>query len=334
MTSYNVEEFSGIMANPEYEHLMEAVKMVKEKNIDFLLAVGGGSVIDGTKFIASAVYYEGEDPWQMLVKRQTGSKALPFGAVLTMPATGSEMNSNAVVTRRATKEKLGMAGDLIFPQFSVLDPSVVASIPQRQLANGITDAFVHVLEQYMTYPAAAPLQDRIAEGILSTLKEIAAPLIANPSDYDIASSYMWSCTMALNGLIQQGVPGDWSIHAIGHELTALYGIDHGRTLAIILPSLYRYKLASKKTKLIQYGKRIWGINTGSEDEIALKAINATEAFFNSLGIQTHLSAYVSSDYTTTASFIKNRFLDRGIQGLGENKDITPLDVEKIVTNAY
>ncbi|MGB1018441.1 MAG: iron-containing alcohol dehydrogenase [Chitinophagales bacterium] len=333
LKNYDYIEFGGIPPNPEYSILMDALKIIKEKNIDFLLAVGGGSVIDGTKFLSAAALYKGENAWDILKKGIRTEKGMPFGTVLTLPATGSEMNSGAVVTNKETQEKLGMGGPGLFPQFSVLDPSFVSTIPEKQLANGLTDAFTHVLEQYLTYPIDAKIQDRFAEGILVSLIETAPNLMKNPSDYDTAANFMWSCTMALNGLIQKGVPTDWATHMIGHELTALYGIDHARTLAIIGPSLYKHTFEQKKEKLAQYAERVWDIKTGSLEEKAEKAIEKTVDFFNSLGIDTKLSKY-TDDYKETASFISKRMTERGWTALGENKKITPSDVEKIVEGAY
>ncbi|WP_445957391.1 iron-containing alcohol dehydrogenase [Yeosuana sp.] len=333
LKSVVVIEFGGIPANPEYAVLMEALKIIKEQNITFLLAVGGGSVIDGTKFLSSAALYKGDTPWDILTSNTPTTKGMPFGTVLTLPATGSEMNSGAVITRKDTQEKLAMGGPGLFPIFSILDPQVIQSIPERQLVNGITDAFMHVLEQYMTYPAGAYLQDRFAEGILQTLIEIAPKVIDDPSNYIAASNFMWCCTMALNGLIQKGVPTDWAVHAIGHELTALYGIDHARTLAIIAPSHYKYNFEAKKQKLSQYAERIWNINEGSTDDKANAAIEKTEEFFNKLGINTKLSQY-TGDYEGTAQKISGRFTERGWLGLGEHKTLTPSDVEKIVAMAY
>ncbi|WP_282456368.1 iron-containing alcohol dehydrogenase [Chitinophaga sedimenti] len=243
------------------------------------------------------------------------------------------MNSGSVISRRETKEKLSMGGPGLFPVFSILDPQVVASVPQRQIANGITDAYTHVLEQYMTYPVGFYLQDRFAESIMQTLVEIAPRVMADPADYEAAGNFMWCCTMALNGLIQKGVPGDWAVHMMGHELTALYGIDHARTLAVIAPSHYRYNLAAKKEKLAQYGRRIWNI-TGDDDEtVALAAIDKTEAFFHSLHIATRLSEY-TGDYAGTAETIAARFTERGWMGLGEHRNLAPADVAKIVEMSY
>lgn len=333
LKGFEVIEFGGIPANPEYEILMEALKIIKAEKITYMLAVGGGSVIDGAKFLSSAALYEGDEPWDILKKSIRTEKGLPFGTVLTLPATGSEMNSGSVITRKATQEKLAMGGPGLFPVFSILDPQVVQSIPQRQLANGITDAFTHVLEQYMTYPIEAFLQDRIAESILQTLIEIAPRIIKNPADYNAAANFMWCCTMALNGLIQKGVPTDWAVHAMGHELTALFGIDHARTLAIIAPSHYHYNFEAKKEKLAQYGKRVWNIQSTSVEETAKAAIEKTVEFFHSLGIDTKLADY-TADYDGTAEKVSQRFTERGWLGLGEHKTLAPADVEKIIKMSY
>jgi len=333
LKDFDIIEFSGIPANPEYAILMDALTIIKEEKVTFMLAVGGGSVIDGVKFLSSAALYEGEEPWDILKKSIKTEKGLPFGTVLTLPATGSEMNSGSVITRKETQEKLSMGGPGLFPVFSILDPQVVQSIPERQLANGITDAFTHVLEQYMTYPIEAFLQDRIAESILQTLVEIAPRIIKNPADYEAAANFMWSCTMALNGLIQKGVPTDWAVHAMGHELTALFGIDHARTLAVIAPSHYYYNFEAKKEKLAQYGKRVWNIEGSSDEEIAKAAIEKTVDFFHSLGIDTKLSDY-TADYEGTAEKVFQRFTDRGWLGIGEHKTLAPADVEKIVKMSY
>ena len=329
----SVIEFGGIPANPEYSVLMEALEIIKTESITFLLAVGGGSVIDGTKFLSAAALYGGASPWSILTDNIKTEKGLPFGTVLTLPATASEMNSGAVITRAETKEKLAMGGPGLFPKFSILDPQVITSIPEHQLANGLTDAFTHVLEQYMTYPVGGLLQDRFAESILQTLIEVAPKVIKDPTDYEAASNFMWSCTMALNGLIQQGVPGDWAIHMMGHELTALFGIDHARTLAIMTPSHYKYNFEAKKEKLAQYAERVWNITEGSKDDKAYAAIEKTEAFFHELGIDTKLSDY-TNEYEGTAETIKQRFTDRGWLGIGEHKSLSPDKVEEIVRMAY
>jgi len=333
LKDHTVIEFSGIEANPEYTTLLKALEVIKKEDIGYMLAVGGGSVIDGTKFLSSAALYEGNDPWDILAKRIRTFKGLPFGTVLTLPATGSEMNSGAVVSRSETNEKMVMGGPGLFPEFSVCDPTVVHSIPKRQLANGIVDAYTHVLEQYMTYPADAYLQDRFSEGILQTLIEIAPAIIADPSDYKAASNFMWCCTMALNGYIQKGVPTDWSVHMIAHELTAFYGIDHARTLAVILPSAYTKKFDQKKEKLAQYAERIFNVTEGTIEEKAKEAINRTENFFKSLDIDTRLRDY-TSDYDGFSKKVAKNLTDHGMTALGEHQDITPEVAAEIVEMAY
>ena len=332
LKNHQIIEFGGVPANPEYEILMEAVEVVRKENINFILAVGGGSVIDGAKFISAASTYEG-DTWEMVQTRAKIDNAIPFGAVLTLPATGSEMNSGFVVSRRETKEKLSMGSPLLFPQFSILDPNVINSIPERQVVNGIVDAFNHVLEQYMTYPIGADLQDRFAESILSSLVNDAPKVLENKEDYAAKANFMWSCTMALNGLISQGVPTDWAVHAMGHELTALYGIDHARTLAIIGIPHYKHNFEAKKEKLAQYAERVWGITEGSVEDKAKQAINKTEEFYHSLGVKTKLSEY-AENIDKTAETIEQRFTERGWSGIGENQIVTPKDARKIVEMSY
>ena len=307
--------------------------IIKSENITFLLAVGGGSVIDGTKFLSSAAMYKGDEPWDILSKPIRTEVGMPFATVLTMPATGSEMNSGAVITRAAIQSKLGMGGPGLFPQFSILDPEVVKSIPLRQLQNGVLDAFTHVLEQYITYPVNAYLQDRFAESILKTLTEVGPKIIQDPNNYELAANYMWCCTMALNGLIQKGVPTDWATHAIGHELTALFGIDHARTLAIIAPSLYTHQLENKKEKLAQYAERIWGVKEGSLEERAKQGIEKTVEFMHALGVSTRLSEY-TPHFEGVAEIIADRLKTRGWIALGERKNITPDAIKEIVRNAY
>lgn len=213
-----------------------------------------------------------------------------------------------------------------------MDPTVIESLPKRQLQNGVVDAFTHVMEQYLTYNHDALLQDRIAEGILQTLVEIGPKVIENPTDYKLASNFVWCATMALNGLLNKGVPTDWATHMIGHELTALYEIDHARTLAIIAPNLYRVMFDSKKEKLVQYGKRVWNL-TGTDEEIAQKAIEKTTEFFQSVGMKTKLSEN-TENYQETASFIVNRFEERGWKGLGEKQLVTLDKIKEIVEMSY
>ncbi|MBK1886587.1 iron-containing alcohol dehydrogenase [Marinobacter sp. DY40_1A1] len=316
-----VTEFGGIEPNPSFETLMNAVIQVREQNIDFLLAVGGGSVIDGTKFVAAAAVFEG-DEWDILLKGGRNIKrALPFGSVLTLPATGSEMNKGGVVTRRSLKAKLPFQSDLVFPQFSILDPTKTYTLPLRQVGNGVVDAFVHVIEQYLTYPAQAPVQDRFAEGLLLTLTEIGAQALAEPDNYQVRASLMWTATLALNGLIGSGVPQDWATHMLGHELTALHNLDHAQTLAIVLPSMLRERKASKLDKLVQYGERVWGIREGSAEEKAEAAIAKTQDFFESLGVKTRLGDYDLGE-EHIEPLIKS-LESHGMTALGEHGDVTP-----------
>jgi len=335
LAGFEMVEFGGIEPNPRFETLMKAVEIVKSENITFILAVGGGSVIDGVKFISGAVHFEG-NPIDILKNRVLFTditKVIPFGTVLTLPATGSEMNSGSVVTIEATQEKLVLGGSALFPKFSICDPNVIASLPKRQIQNGVVDAFTHVMEQYLTYPHDALLQDRIAESILQTLTEIGPSVVENPTDYKLASNFMWCATMALNGLIQKGVPSDWATHMIGHELTALYEIDHARTLAIIGPNLYRVLFETKKDKLAQYGERVWQVTGNSIEEKAEKAIQKTVDFLHIMGMKTKLSEN-TDNYQNTAAFIVNRFEERGWKALGEKQNVTLDKVKEIVEMSY
>ncbi len=323
----NFLEFGGIEPNPRYETLMQAVELVRREGVDFLLAVGGGSVLDGTKFIAAAVPFDG-DPWDILAKHAPITSALPLGTVLTLPATGSEMNTNAVVTKWETREKLYFSSPLVFPKFSVLDPETTYSLPARQIGNGIVDAFTHVAEQYLTFPANAPLQDRMAEAILATLIEEGPKTIQNPTDYNARANVMWCTTMALNGLIGAGVPQDWATHMIGHELTALHNLDHAQTLAVVLPSVLTWQKQQKREKLLQYSDRIWHITDGTAEERIEQAIAKTRDFFESVGVPTRLSAYGVD--TSTIPTIVERLERRGVFPIGERRDITASAVEKIL----
>jgi NADP-dependent alcohol dehydrogenase len=327
LAGHNFLEFGGIEANPHLETLLKAVELIRAEGIDFLLSVGGGSVLDGTKFIAAAVPFEG-DPWDICAKQAPVKAAIPFGAVLTLPATGSEMNTNSVVTKWETQEKLFFSSPFVFPKFSVLDPETTFSLPIRQVSNGIVDAYVHVMEQYLTYPANAPLQDRMAESILKTLIEEGPKVLADLHNYEARANVMWCATMALNGLIGVGVPQDWATHMIGHELTALHGIDHAQTLAIVLPNTLTVRRDRKRQKLLQYADRVWGLDDGTEEVRIDRAIAKTRDFFESVGVPTHLSDYgVGLDVIPK---IIDRFEKRGFVALGENQDVTPKVVEQIL----
>lgn len=333
LSDFELSFFGGVEANPQYHTLMKGVELAKSNQVEFMLAIGGGSVIDGVKFMTGAYYYEGNS-WDVLDRKPDCifTKALPFGTILTLPATGSEANSGAVISREDIKEKRSMGGPLFFPVFSFCDPTVVASLPKQQLANGIVDAFVHTIEQYLTYPSGNLLQERQAEAILQTLIEIGPKVIQHPADYTLAANLMWCATHALNGNLRCGVPTDWATHMIGHELTAHFGIDHARTLAIIGPRLWENQFDNKRDKLIQYGRRVWHIDLADEHEIAKQAILKTEAFFQELEIETRLSAYTThTDHF--AEHIKTTFVERGWLSSGERGAITPEVVFDIVQAA-
>jgi len=323
LKGHRVTEFPGIEANPLYETCLKAVEVVKKEKIGFILAVGGGSVLDAAKFIAVAACFKGNDPWSILREHGSNVKAaLPVGTILTLPATGSEANGNSVISRQATKEKLHFYSPHTYPCFSVLDPETTFSLPEKQVRNGIVDAFVHVVEQYMTYPAQAPLQDRMAESILQTLIEVAPTIMKKPKDYETRAAFVWSATLALNSLIGCGVPHDWSTHMIAHELTAFYGLDHAETLAIVLPGVWQYKLTAKKKKLEQYGRRVWNVKTVKE------AMVKTEAFFHSLKMPTRFGDYKISAKEATQK-VRERFIERD-SVFGEHGDINPAAVSKIL----
>lgn len=316
--SREVYEFGGIEPNPKYKTLSKAVEVVRENNIDFLVAVGGGSVMDGTKFIAAAAPYEGE-PLNLLKTGLSKVKAaIPLGTVVTLPATGSEMNNGCVITHE--DKKFPYFSQLLFPKFSILDPTLTFTLPPDQVANGIVDTFIHTCEQYVTYPAAGRLQDRMAEGILQTLIEVGKKTIDNPTDYDARANLVWCATMGLNGLIAVGVPQDWTAHMIGHELTAMFGIDHGKTLAILQPSIWNALKEQKHAKLLQYAERVWQITGGDEASRIELAISKTRDFFESLGIKTHLA-----DYNVTADKIDDivKALEKhGLTALSETGKVT------------
>lgn len=320
-------EFGGIEPNPRYETCMKAVAMAKAQGVDFLLAVGGGSVIDGTKFIAAALKYPGDDPWDMLRDWRLLKVALPLGTVLTLPGTGSEMNGGAVISRDSTHEKLFFVSELTHPQFSILDPETTYSLPDRQFANGTVDAFVQVLEQYLTYDVNSPLQDRGAEGILLTLIAEAPKVKSDPRNYDARANLMWCATNGLNGWIACGVAQDWASHMIGHELTALYGVDHGQSLAIVLPGIMRHQRARKGKKILQYAQRVWGLVQGDEQTRIDQAIAKTEEFFRSLGIGTRLADYRIP--AEAGSLVARRLADRKML-LGEHQDLGFKEVEEIL----
>jgi len=321
LQGYDVIEFSGIEANPEYETCMKAVEICRKENITFILAVGGGSVLDGSKFIAAATKYEG-DAWNILTSRGAFDKALPVASVLTIPATGSESNPNAVISREEKSDKLAFANPLSFPVFSILDPEVTYSLPERQVINGVVDSFVHVCEQYTSNYMNAELHDQLCEGVLRTLVKIGRDVIDNPTNYDLKAELMYCANVALNTSLGCGAPQDWSTHMIGHEITALYGVDHARSLAIILPGLLRKMKEDKSPKLDRFARNVFEKNTAEEGIVAI------ENFFRSLGMKTRFSEY-EIDANEVAEKISGKFKSHNIV-LGENSNITPEMVAEII----
>ena len=329
-----VEQFGGIEPNPSLETCERAVAFIKEHGVDFVLAVGGGSVVDATKLIVMGATYDGpvidvmkagvpEVPVEMV------PNPLPFGTVMTLPATGSEMNNGAVITYG--NGKFPVFSSLVFPKFSMLDPTLTFTLPEKQVKNGVIDTFVHTTEQYLTYPVEGRIQDRFSEGILKTMIEIGHITVEEPENYDIRANHVWASTLALNGLIGAGVPQDWATHLIGHELTVAYHLDHGITLAIVLPALLEVKKADKLEKLAQYATRVWHITEGTKEEKADKAIAKTREFFESLGVATHLKDYgIGVEAVDT---VVKQLKDHGMTQLGEKGDVTPEVAREILMRA-
>ncbi len=323
LVNHDYIEFWGIEPNPKVETLRKAITLCKENKVEFLLAVGGGSVLDGTKLIAAGAVYEG-DAWDIVLSGRA-QDGIPFASVMTIPATGSEMNTGAVISREETKEKYAFNGK--YPEFSILDPEVTYSLSSRQIANALADIYVHVMEQYMTTPGQSRIMDRWAEGLLLTVLEIAPLIKKNPQNYDTMADFMLSATMALNDFIRMGVTQDWATHMIGHELTALHGITHGQSLAIVLNGTLRVLREQKRDKLLQYAERIFGINRGSENDRIDQAITKTEEFFKSLGLATRLSQLnIGED---TMEIIRDRFNRAGV-AYGENQNVTGDMAKKIL----
>ncbi|MGO2415069.1 iron-containing alcohol dehydrogenase [Cobetia crustatorum] len=321
--------FGGIEPNPSYHTLLEALDVIKREKIDFLLAVGGGSVADGSKFLALAACHAG-DPWEILAEGKHPQTALPLGVVLTLPATGSESNGNAVVTNYETHDKLPMFSELAYPRFAVLDPATTLTLPERQSVNGVVDAFIHVSEQYLTYPVNAPVQDRFSEGLLMTLIEEGPKVLSQPDDLAVRANIMWAANLGLNGLIGRGVPQDWATHMIGHEITALHGVDHGRTLTIVMPALWEELFEAKRAKLAQYGRRVWALE-GDDESVARDAIVKTREFFTRMGAPVSLSeAGISAD--SIDKLVEN-LTRHGFTAIGEHGDITPDVARRILTRA-
>ena len=327
LSGYDIYEFAGVEPNPHYETCMKVVDIIKEKGIDYLLAVGGGSVIDATKFIVAAACYEGDDPWDILSKGAKIKKALPFGTILTLPATGSEMNDGSVVSRVGTQEKLAFASPMVYPKFSVLDPTTTYTLPPRQVGNGVVDTFVHITEQYLThYEGDSMLQDRMFEALLKTIVAEGPKALKTPTDYDVRANLMWASTWALNGWFGKGVPQDWATHMIGHEVTAFYGLDHAQTLAIVLPGVMELMKEQKADKIKRLGKEVFGISYNSENIIS-ETIKSVENFFEAMGVKTHLSDYGLGNEAINK--VVTRLSERGWK-LGEARNITPDIVKEIL----
>jgi len=324
----NIIEFGGIGANPEYETLMQAVELGKKNKVDFILAVGGGSVIDGSKFIAAAISFKGDEPWDMLSKYTPFDSAISLGTVLTIPATGSEMNGGAVITKVSTKDKLAFGSPLLMPVFSILEPKVMYSLPDKQISNGIIDAFIHITEQYLTYNVDAAVQDAYSASLLKVLITEGPKILKNRKDYDANANLMWAATMALNGLLTAGVPEDWATHLIGHEITALHGVDHAQTLAIVLPGVLRVMKVEKEDKLLHFARNVWDIDNPNKEIAIEKAIEKTELFFHNLNTKTRLSDYNIPE--KSIDIICNKLEKRKYVKLGENKNISPDIVKNIL----
>ncbi|RPH87870.1 MAG: iron-containing alcohol dehydrogenase [Deltaproteobacteria bacterium] len=324
---YDITEFGGIEPNPEYETLMKGVALAREKKINFLLAIGGGSVIDGTKFMAAVVPFN-DEPFLLLENKGADiSQALPVGAVVTLPASGSEMNSRAIISRKADLLKRAIMNDCLFPRFAVLDPTKTYTLPARQIGNGVVDTFVHVLEQYLTYPVNGKVQDRLAEGLLLLLLEEGPKALAEPGNYDVRANLMWAATLGLNGLIGVGVPQDWAAHRFGYELTVLYGLDHAQTLAVLVPAMLQIRASGKRQKLLQYAERIWGIKEGSELYRMNAAIDNTRVFFEKMGLPTCLIGYGIKEVSIKQ--VIDQLQAHGMMNMGENKDVT-LDMMRTI----
>ena len=328
LAGFDITEFSGIGPNPEYETLCSGIALAREKKIDFLLAVGGGSVIDGTKFMAAAIPFSGEPYLLMENKGAAIRRAMPLGAVLTLPASGSEMNNRAIISRRAANWKRAIVNDFLFPRFAVLDPTKTFTLPPAETGNGVVDTFVHVLEQYLTYPVDGKVQDRLAEGLLLALIEEGPKALREPENYDVRANLMWASTLGLNGLIGAGVPQDWAAHRAGYELTVLYGLAHAQTLAVLVPAMLKVRSTGKKQKLLQYGERVWGISSGAETLRIDAAIERTRTFFETMGLPTRFADCGIKN--VDADRVVELLAEHGLATMGESGDVTPGTIREIL----
>jgi len=323
LTGCDVAEFGGIEPNPEYETLIKGIALAREKRINFLLAIGGGSVIDGTKFMAAGIAFDGAPALLLENKGSAISRAIPVGCVVTLPASGSESNSRAIISRKALKFKQAIMNSHLFPRFAVLDPVKTFTLPVRQTGNGVVDTFVHVLEQYLTYPVYGKVQDRLAEGLLMLLIEEGPKALAEPENYDVRANLMWCATLGLNGLIGSGVPQDWAAHRLGYELTVLYGLKHAETLAVLVPPMLHVRMEGKRQKLLQYAERVWNITMGGDEKRIGEAIEKTQLFFENMGVPTHLNDYAIKNFDIDQ--IIALLESHGMTSLGEKQDVN-LDV--------
>ena len=321
LDGYDYMEFSGVEANPTYETMNKAVEVVRQNNIDFVLAVGGGSVVDGCKYLIAASLYDG-DGWDFLDGSAQVQKALPLGVVLTLPATGSESNSASVISKKQTNEKRFFHSQFSYPKFAVLDPSVMSTLSDRQLSNGLVDAFVHTCEQYLTKPNTSLLHDGYAQTILKGLISLASTW-ENRKELVWQENLMLLANQALNGFIGSGVANDWATHMIGHELTAFYGIDHARSLAVVQPSLLRVMKEDKKQKLLQLAKEVFFVE--ENEEAVIKAI---ENLYESVGISTNLNDYEIDD--KVIENVISALKEHGMTAIGENENITLEKSEEIL----
>ena len=330
LKNHQVIEFGGIEANPDFDTLMKAVEICRNEKVDYILAVGGGSIIDGCKLIAVAAHYTG-DAWEILTNPNANiTAAIPLATILTLPATGSEMNCGSVISRRATGDKLAFMNALAYPKFSILDPETTYTLPTRQLQNGIVDPFIHVTEQYLTTNLNTEIQDGFAEAILRTLISVGKDIVDGTKDYDKRANWMWAATNALNNIIGIGVDHDWATHMIGHELTAKYALDHGQTLAIIAPQVWRYQFQAKLSKLAKFGRNVWGLENQDDEVVATQAIILTEEFFHLLGVKTKLSDY---EISPAIEELVAMFFKHSHSALGENKALDQEAVAKILDMA-
>ncbi len=278
-------ELSGIDPNPRVTSVREGVKLCRENNIDFILAVGGGSTIDCSKVIAASYYYEG-DPWDIVIKKAKINKSLPIGSILTLAATGSEMDSGAVISNMDTNEKLGVGHPSMAPKFSILDPEYTFTVPKNQTAAGTADIMSHIFEAYFSKTKDAYIQNRMAESILKTCIKYGKIAVEEPENYEARANLMWASSLAINGLLSYGKSEPWSVHPMEHELSAFYDITHGVGLAILTPNWMKYVLSDENVNdFYEYGVNVWNINSDENKyEVAKKAINKTREYFNELGI--------------------------------------------------